>query len=198
MPEPSLAGRWTGHYSQHGREFRISTELTQAGDRISGSMRDDDARHECSVFEIAAMAGLPPGADEQIVARLRALVPDEENEPIRYVSVLPPESKIEGRVRGRSVTFVKSYQGATSSGYRVGKTLLGEARRGHWVHYEGTLTDDGQTMEGVWRIDADPALGCKSLEGSFRLQRSNDPAFPSAPATEASPPAKRPWWKFWK
>src|SRR5689334_21894162 len=109
-------------------------------------MRDGHPDRECSVFEATAEAGLPPGADEQIEARLRAMVPDGPSGPIRYVSHLPSQSVLEGRRTGRTVRFLKTYRGPAFGGYRVGDVLIGVERADHAVHYEGRLGDDGRTI----------------------------------------------------
>jgi hypothetical protein len=120
MPSPDLSGRWVGGYRQQGRDYPITADFVHAGEHLSGSMRDSHPDRECSVFEATAEAGLPPGADEQIEARLREMVPDPRSGPIRYVSHLPPESTLEGRCIGRTVRFRKTYRGTSFGGYRVG------------------------------------------------------------------------------
>src|SRR5215470_14341029 len=120
MTPPDLTGRWAGHYSQHGQSHPIEAELTQSDGQLRGSMRDRDTLSEKSVFETAADAGLPPGADEQIVQSLRELFPDAAGAPVRATSQLPPTSVLSGYVLGRAVYFLKTYQGEHFVGYRVG------------------------------------------------------------------------------
>jgi hypothetical protein len=84
-----LTGRWVGHYVQGGQKYPITADLVQVGQRLSGSMQDGHPDRECSTFEAACEAGLPPGADEQIEMGLREMVPDAPAGPIRYVSHLP-------------------------------------------------------------------------------------------------------------
>jgi hypothetical protein len=172
MPSSDLSGRWVGCYRQQGREYPITADFAHAGDHLSGSMRDGHPDRECSVFEAAADAGLPPGADEQIEARLREMVPDRGSGPIRYVSQLPPESILEGRCTGRTVRFRKTYRGTSFGGYRVGEQFVGIRRAGHDVEYEGLLSADGLVIEGRWWIDADPGGGVRRSEGEFRLRSS--------------------------
>src|SRR5262245_6071205 len=97
-----LTGVWIGHYQQHGREHPITADLVLAGERLSGTMCDGHPDSESSVFEAAAAAGLPPGTDEQIEARLREALPGAPARPIRYVSHLPADSALEGRCSGRA------------------------------------------------------------------------------------------------
>jgi len=190
-----LTGRWVGHYVQGGQEYPILADLVQAGPRLSGSMHDGHPDRECSTFEAAVEAGLPPGADEQIEARLRDLVPDAPAGPIRYVSHLPPVSVLEGRCDGSTVSFRKTYQGTSFGGYKVGDKLIGMKRDGHTVHYEGRLGSDGREIAGQWWIDADSAAGTRRTEGAFVLRRA--PSAESPAAAPAAEEVKRPWWKRW-
>jgi hypothetical protein len=174
-----LTGRWIGHYLQRDQEYPITADLVQAGECLSGSMRDGHPDREYSVFEVAFEAGLPPGTDEQIEAHLREVVPDAAAAPIRYVSHLPPESALEGRRKGRTVSFLKTYKGTSFGGFKVGDRLLGFQKDGHAVHYEGQLSPDGTVIEGRWWIDADPALGVPRTEGHFALRRKDGDESPS-------------------
>jgi hypothetical protein len=170
MPSPDLSGRWVGCYRQQGRDYPITADFVRAGEHLSGSMRDGHPDRECSVFEATAEAGLPPGADEQIEARLREMVPDPRSGPIRYVSQLPPESTLEGRCIGRTVRFRKTYRGTSFGGYRVGDQFVGIRRAGHAVDYEGLLSADGQVIEGRWWIESDRGIGTRHTEGEFCLR----------------------------
>jgi hypothetical protein len=168
----NLTGRWEGHYYQHGQGHPISMELIQEGDRLRGTMRDGDTVSQKSVFETAVDAGLPPGADEQIVDSLREMFPHLGRAPIRARSELPPDSIIEGQVEGRTVTFMKTYQGEHFVGYEVGEERVGVTIEGHSVHYRGRLTDEGRGLEGDWWIDQElPEGGVSRMSGSFLLLR---------------------------
>ncbi len=195
MSSPDLTGRWVGHYCQQGREYPNTADFTQSGEHLSGSMRDGRPDRECTVFEAAAAAGLPPGADEQIEARLRAMVPDRPSDPIRYVSHLPDESIVEGRCTGRTVRFLKTYRGTAFGGYRVGDVVIGVERADHAVHYEGRLGDDGPTIAGRWWIDADPASGARRTEGAFLLRGARGGEVPGEPPGPASGGRRRPRWQ---
>jgi hypothetical protein len=192
-----LTGRWVGHYVQHGREFPITADFAQDGEHLSGSMRDGHPDRECSVFEASCEAGLPPGADEQIEARLREMVPDCPSGPIRYVTHLPPESVLEGECFGQKVRFVKTYQGTSFGGYRVGDALLGVQRADHAVRYEGRLSADGRVIEGRWWIEADPGSGPRRTEGEFCLQSSEEGETPNVRQSSITGEQNRPWWRFW-
>jgi hypothetical protein len=171
MATLDFSGKWVGHYRQHDQSRPIMAQMIQSGSDLTGSMRDLETDWERSVFDVAAEAGLPPGADEQIIARLREIVPDSPAGPIRYVTHLPPDSVLEGKVRGSRVYWLKRYQGAHFVGYRVGDQVLKTETVDHAVHYEGLATPDGGRIEGIWWIDANPALGTSRNEGSFVLRR---------------------------
>jgi hypothetical protein len=192
----TLTGRWVGHYLQGGKEYPIMADLVQSGEWLSGSMRDGCPDREAGVFEAAAEAGLPPGADEQIVAKLRELVPDAPAAPIRYVSHLPSESVLEGRFSDRTVYFLKTYQGTSFGGFKVGNRLVGTERAGHAVHYEGQLRLDGLVIEGRWWIEPDPEAGIPRSEGQFTLRRARRDTAPPQESPSGVQPG-RPWWKFW-
>src|SRR3990172_7287879 len=61
-----LTGQWEGHYQQHDVKYPIRATLEQHGDRLTGTMQDGVTEFTRSVFDAALLAGLPPGADEQI------------------------------------------------------------------------------------------------------------------------------------
>jgi len=166
-----LSGAWAGHYYQTGTAHPIRMDLVQEGDRLRGSMRDSDTESEKSVFEAALDAGLQPGADEQIVASLRELFPEERDAPIRATSRLPALSLIEGTARGRQVEFTKTYQGEHFVGYRVGGQQFGLTVEQHAVHYRGEVSADGASLEGRWWIDPAPAAHVVRTEGNFELRR---------------------------
>jgi hypothetical protein len=138
-------------------------------------MRDSDPMSDRSVFEVALEAGLPPGADEEIVARLRELVPNASQMPVRYASHLPPNSVLEGSVRHGRVHFLKTYQGEHFTGYRIGDHRIGTTIANHSVHYQGRVTDDGATIEGRWLIHPQGEAGRRPLEGGFVLRRQPGP-----------------------
>jgi len=169
-----VTGRWVGHYLQRGQEYPITAELVQVGQRLSGSMHDRRPDRECSTFEAACEGGLPPGADEQIEAKLREMVPDAPPGPVRYVSHLPAAAMLEGVRRGQTVSFLKTYQGTSFGGFRVGDKLVGVQKEGHAVHYEGLLSANGLVIEGRWWIDADPVYATPRTEGLFTLRRSEE------------------------
>jgi hypothetical protein len=171
MANRDLTGVWDGHYWQHDKPSAIVAEFSQSADTVAGRMRDLRTDGEYSVFEVAAQAGLQPGADEQIVEALRRMVPDAATGPIRYVTHLPEESTLEGRVNGDRVYFLKRYRGYSFSGYKVGDRLVGSENAAHVVHYEGQVAFDGETIEGTWSIEADPRLGTGRTTGRFRLRR---------------------------
>ena len=155
----SVTGRWTGNYFQPGRPRPIVADLVQSGERLSGSMKDGDTDSELSVTELAVEQGLPPGGDEQIVDRLRRMFPDAPATPIRYVTHLPPDSDLDGWIKGVDVYFLKAYEGSSYGGYQVGDKLVGFQNAAHVVHYGGRVSPDGQEIEGKWWIQDTPRNG---------------------------------------
>jgi hypothetical protein len=136
-------------------------------------MRDLQTQFELSVFEMAVEGGLPPGADEKIVSRIRKQFPELPPEPIRAAMSLPSHSALVGHVRGRTVYFLKTYQGEAFSGYRIGNHKIGVTLAGHSVHYKGQLSIDGNRIEGTWWVDAQPEIGVPRCEGQFVLTRAS-------------------------
>jgi len=169
--DPNLSGRWVGDYYQHNRPHPISLDLIQEGERLTGSMIDGETDRESSVFEASVEAGMPPGADEQIVALVKEMFPEAPADSIRYVSHLPPKSSIEGWVRGSTVYLLKTYEGCHIGGYKVGDKILGHLVENHHVHYRGNLSPGGSKIEGRWWIESEPGQGTARNEGSFELGR---------------------------
>jgi hypothetical protein len=195
----NLTGSWIGHYEQRGKEYPVSADLVHDGVNLTGSMRDGQPDRDCSLFEATVEAGLPPGADEQIDANLRALIPDAPATAIRSLSHLPPDSQIVGRCEGGVVSFVKSYKGSSFSGFKVGDKIVGMEADGHAVQYKGKLSPDGLEVEGRWWIDGDPKRRTSRAEGFFILRREPMAEKIEATAQQPQPRADRNsrWWKFW-
>jgi hypothetical protein len=170
----SLSGTWIGAYYQHDRACPITAQIEQSGEVLTGSMRDGELGSEMSVADIASSTGEAPGADERIVARLREMFPDSPAAPVRYVTRLPPESRLEGRVQGSGVYFLKSYRGKAFGGYRIGDREVGRETEDHAVHYSGRLAPGGDEIEGRWWIDPGPEPGSRRTEGDFVLKRRSD------------------------
>ncbi len=170
----NLTGVWVGNYFQNDHPSPISAAIAHEGESLTGSMTDGAPDRAISVFEAAAQMGLPPGSDEQIEANLRARFPDEPAAPIRYVTLLPSGSTLNGRVAGDTVEFLKTYQGVHVGGFQVGDRLVGHQIDSHRVHYQGKVSPDGAEIEGKWWIDslADPPV--RQTEGWFTLRRQED------------------------
>jgi hypothetical protein len=172
MAEINLTGFWTGHYYQHSRAHPMTADLVQTGNRLSGTMTDTDTYRAQSVFETALEAGLPPGADEQITAKLREMFPDAAGSPIRYVVELPSRSVVEGTINERSIHFKKTYEGEHFSGYEVGTNRVGDRIENHVVQYRGHVSADGAMIEGQWSITHQSEQGKRTVEGAFELRRT--------------------------
>jgi hypothetical protein len=190
MPiDPSVTGTWVGEYFQHDRPHAITAELVQSGEVLTGSMRDGEPDQEMSVTEVASGMGNTPGMDEQIVAKLREMFPEAPVAPVRYVSHLPPESTLEGWIRGPGLYFLKSYQGVSFGGFRLGDRVVGEEIEDPTVHYSGRVGPGGEEIEGRWWIDPTPEAGGRRTEGSFILRRRGD----AQEATRAASTTDRPF-----
>jgi hypothetical protein len=164
----NLSGTWVGEYRQYDRPCAITAELRQSGEGLTGTMRDGEPDKEMPISEVTSGS-----EDEQIVARLREMFPDSPIAPIRYVSHLPPESILEGWVRGSGVYLLKSYRGVSFGGFRVGDQIVGQEIPEHSVHYSGRIGPGGDEIEGRWWIDPSPESGGRRTEGSFRLRRQS-------------------------
>jgi hypothetical protein len=181
MPnDVNLSGTWVGEYRQYDRPHAIAAELRQSGEELTGSMRDGEPDQEMSVSEVASGS-----EDEQIVARLREMFPDSPIAPIRYVSHLPPESTLEGWVRGSGVYFLKSYQGVSFGGFRVGERIVGQKSEDDAVQYSGRVGPGGDEIEGRWWIDPKPGTSERRTEGSFWLRRQDGEALEAEEAASA-------------
>jgi hypothetical protein len=169
--DTNVTDRWVGHYILHGEQWPIAAELVQAGERLTGSMTDGVTDKEYSVTELAREAGLPPGGDEQIVDRLRRMFPDAPATEVRYVTHLPPDSALQGFIKGPEVYFLKTYEGSHYGGYQIGDKLVGFEKESHAVHYGGRISSDGREIAGKWWIENAPGDGSRRAEGSFTLRR---------------------------
>jgi hypothetical protein len=167
-----LSGDWTGCYVQSGAARKISAVISQAENRLTGTMRDSETEFDRSLFDAALEAGLPPGADEQIEEQLRRLHPADRKTPIRSKSRLPADSTIEGTVQGPFVTFTKTYQGQLFSGYQVGDREVGWTAENHAVRYSGRIEAGGNRIEGVWTI-SQPGSAHRPVQGPFWLERDS-------------------------
>jgi hypothetical protein len=83
-------------------------------------------------------------------------------------------STLEGQCRGQTVSFLKTYQGTSFRGFKVGDQLVGMHKEDHRVHYEGQLGSDGQLIEGRWWIDVEPPYTTHRTEGLFVLRRGEE------------------------
>jgi hypothetical protein len=153
-----LTGTWEGHFVQNGRRHGISMRVVQRGQSFVGAMRDADTLMVS--HERLHTAGGDASKDIEMVAEAEVL------------SSLPEHSSIEGEVEKRLVTFVKRYQGKTSTSiWMEGKANITVEVPGHDVHYRGMLSLDGNTIAGMWRIPPQHNGG-ELLRDRFELQRA--------------------------
>jgi hypothetical protein len=170
--EPTnITGNWTGSYCQYGRDHPIAAIFAQVDGHLQGKMTDGLTNIDKSLFEFAFDAGLPPGADEQIFIQVRKKYPDAPSGPIRAASRMPEFSTLEGTVKEREVQFEKQYIGDHFAGWRIGEQLFGETIAAQPIRYIGTLSDDGNSIEGRWSIVVGDKKHSATTGGSFQLQR---------------------------
>jgi hypothetical protein len=170
-----LSGSWEGYYTQHEARRPIAAELVQHGVEIEGTMVDEVTEFDMAISEFALLEGLPPGADEQIVAKIRALHPDAPPGPVHAETELPSDSVVEGTFDGETVRLTKTYQGDHYAGYTIGDLRVRWKVEGHQVVYEGQVSADGTEIEGRWRIPSgpDPQAHPIRTEGGFYLKRTD-------------------------
>ncbi|CAN5814177.1 hypothetical protein BH23PLA1_BH23PLA1_28710 [soil metagenome] len=175
MPKPkmiNLSGHWTGFYSHHDNPRPITAHLSQNGDSLFGTMNDEVTDFDDSVSELAMEEGLPPGADEQIVEKIRSICPEAPLEPVRAAFHLPSDSTVEGEVQGRAVLFRKTYQGQYFAGFRIGEIRVGKLGEDQEVQYLGTLSPDGNEIQGRWQVLDEDDVPLQRSSGSFVLRRA--------------------------
>jgi hypothetical protein len=154
-----LTGTWSGYYEQSGCRHGISMQVVQRGQSFVGAMRDEDT----VLASRELLRTRPAGGGTEMIGEAEVL------------STLPERSIVEGEVTGRTVAFVKQYQGTSTTSIRVGnrKTVSIEVPD-HQVSYRGALDASGEEMVGTWSI---PSRGNgRSQRGRFVLRRRPPPA----------------------
>ena len=156
-----LSGEWAGHYRQNGGRHGISMRIAQRGESFVGAMRDADTLL-ASRETLHAQAADGESKQPEVLGEAEVL------------SAVPEHSIIEGEVAGRVVTFVKSYQGKSSTSVWVGaRANMTFEFPGHQVFYRGTLDAAGQVLTGHWKIP--PHHGGPPLRDRFELRRMPAP-----------------------
>jgi hypothetical protein len=183
--QQSLTGPWQGYYVQNGSRRPICAALTQEGEVLTGSMRDADTVHEETWSDAYTRVGLPPTRKEELTQRVRRWVlgtsaaaagdsnptdNPKEAAPMKTVAILPQASRLQGTVRGNTLEFVKTYQGAYYEGVDVGDRGAGQAKYDHSVAYTGELSADQDTITGRWIIYQE-SVPNGFIDGDFVLQR---------------------------
>ena len=149
-----LDGNWEGYYDHDNKiysskNFPISATIVQEGDSFRGIMVDGitDFRHSYRTIVEAFEGQMSPWAEHR-ARRILEMVPDYTIE-----SSLPEESRLDGKIVGDRIRFIKTYLGTCSHYGNAGdgRVLLGRIDR-HRVEYEGTLNAEGRVIEGRWAI----------------------------------------------
>jgi hypothetical protein len=110
---------------------------------------------------------------------------------------LPPNSDLQGLVKGLEVYFLKTYLGTHYGGYQVGDKLVGFQHAAHAVHYGGRVSSDGEEIEGKWWIDATPGSGTRQTEGSFTLRRQEGDELSTEEVASSAAKRDRLSWRCW-
>ncbi len=166
-----ISGRWVGFYTQHDHPRPIRLQLDQTGDRLEGVMADDCTSIRTPLSDLAIQEGMPPGADERIVATLRASCPELPEDPVIAEVQLSPTSRLEGEIQAQAVRFRKTYQGPHFAGYRIGEYRLGVMGLDQEVDFSGLLSADGKSIEGYWNFTTPPHPFWHSDRGRFFIER---------------------------
>jgi hypothetical protein len=166
MTTIDLSGDWEGHYEQNGGRHGISMHVAQRGNSFVGAMRDaDTVLASREVLHAQPVEG--EGAQPQVVGEAEVL------------STLPERSIVEGELVGRVVSFVKSYQGkSTTSVWVADRANMTFEFAGHRVHYHGTLDVGGDELAGHWSLPSQQ--GGPPLRDRFVLRRVRSTARPPA------------------
>lgn len=157
-PDAPMTGTWRGHYEQDGLH-PIEMQVEQRGAIFTGWMRDRDTL----TLGTAPVYDIDPQKEAWV-----------EVDQCDFAAMLPELSVIEGTIDGRSVTFLKKYQGtATSSFWQRGHAIEHKTNDAHQVVYAGALDETQQTLRGHWRIGA--PHGLPATTGAFELRRADQP-----------------------
>jgi hypothetical protein len=175
----SLTGTWEGHYFQNWVEggpaemnetsdfaFGIRVEIVDNDGQLNGRMKDVRTTWSMKMKDALRVAKV----SWYQKALLKLFYPVTNDATIG--NELPANSSIVGNHNGQSVSFTKSYEGASrhlinTAGHE--RIVLNEPKP---VFYIGTLSEDGNLIEGKFVIgDANETR--LEAQGLFRLRRSN-------------------------
>ncbi|RYG45618.1 hypothetical protein EON79_12210 [bacterium] len=153
-------------------DFPIEAHFAVSGDHLTGTMTDLQPVKEFP-YEILferTKATLRPR--DRAIGKIVI-----ERYPGTIVrSELPPESDLDGRVRGREATWMKTYRGDQVTTSLIPGRPPHETRAGGvGILYRGTLSEDGQTLKGTWEVRKKRFLGIYSTlegRGEFELRRA--------------------------
>jgi hypothetical protein len=172
------SGYWSGHYEhdssvRSGRVFPIHATLLESRGRIEGLMSDEVTNF---AFTLAKVLDNARSMGQTPAPAFNAML---ERHPDAIVeSSLPAASTLRGRLRGESLTFVKTYEGAEETWFRArGRTLASRVRPRHQVHYSGRFDAARGVIEGTWEIRQPGPFGRllrRFGTGTFYLARVED------------------------
>jgi hypothetical protein len=183
MSEHVLDGTWAGYYEQltslrtgepdavDDHLFPITAHFKVSGGRLQGEMEDGVPETVILYREVVRLAADTLSA---VVKRQAEWVLDRHPD-IKLRNILPAKSDLAGAIVGETVTFTKRYRGMHRIAWIIDGVETGQRFvSNHRVHYEGTISPDGQTIEGRWRIYHRTLFGLLrkvATEGRFLLHR---------------------------
>ncbi|HEU5117577.1 MAG TPA: hypothetical protein VFT74_13110 [Isosphaeraceae bacterium] len=173
-----LTGRWVGFYRHRFENlgaFPLTADLQHEDTRLFGEMYDQITDRSEFLDSILEAYGEQISDVER--RRIERLVHRFQEHRVEYISHLPEASKIEGRVLGERVDFLKTYQGA----HEVRVLVDGKENRSwrwpqHKVLYAGRLDVERSCLEGRWTIRRPGFFGrllAPMNWGSFELYRKS-------------------------
>jgi hypothetical protein len=148
-----VSGYWSGHYQydsllQAGRTCPVAATLWEVRGRIEGVMSDGLTHSAYSLRKVLDNA--------DAMGKISAVVFEAmlRRHPGTTVEMsLPTDSVLRGRLRGDTLRFTKTYEGACTTRFLdAGWTLASVVSRHHRVHYSGVFDVARGVIEGTWEI----------------------------------------------
>jgi hypothetical protein len=175
----SLSGTWEGHYFQNWIEggpaemdetsdfaFAIQVEIVDSYGQLTGRM--SDIRTSWAVGMNEALRVSKVSWFQKSILKLFYPVGTEAT----IANELPTNSSIVGKLDGKSVSFTKSYEGASRQLFIAAGRERITLKEPEPVFYFGSLSVDGKLIEGKFVIGG-PNDTRREAHGFFRLRRLN-------------------------
>ena len=175
----SLSGTWEGHYFQNWIEggpaemdetsdfaFAIQVEIVDSNGQLTGRMRDIRTSWAIDMSEALRVSKVSLFQKSM----LKIFYPVRTDATI--ANELPTNSSIVGELDGQSVSFTKSYEGASRQLFNASGRERITLKEPEPVFFIGTLGADGNLIEGKFVIGG-PNDTRHEAQGFFRLRRLN-------------------------